>query len=65
MLAFSLFYNMFLDSKIVQPWSNSRGLTMFVRWGVVGFVGSVMVELDIKPGATFYKDWILLSSFVC
>ncbi len=37
---------------------------MFVRWGVVGFVGSVMVELDVKLGATLYQDWILLSSFV-
>ncbi len=65
MLAFSLFCNMFLDSKIVQPWSNSRGITMFVRQGVVGFIGSVMVELDVKLGATFYQDWILLISFVC
>jgi hypothetical protein len=38
---------------------------MFVRQGVVGFVGLVMVELDVKPGATIYRDWILLSSFVC
>jgi hypothetical protein len=37
---------------------------MLVRRGVVGFVGSVMVELDVKPRATFYRDWNLLSSFV-